>query len=182
MNQNDIVLRKKKGMNDFRVKGILMLLFILLFSSSIIAQETKTVSGKVFDSETNVALPGATVLLKGTSVGVSTDVNGSYSIAIPEGDNSVLVFQFLGYEDKEVPVNGRSVIDATLDIGGGILTDEMVVLGYGTEKKKVTSAAISTIGSDVISERTPLRLEQAFAGESFRCCRATKLWCSRLKI
>ncbi len=101
-----------------------------------------TVSGKIV-SATGEALPGVSVLVKGTTIGSSTDANGAYSINVPNG-SSVLVFSSTGFLTRELPVNNRAIIDVTLEAGSSAM-DEVVVIGYGTEKKVNLTGSISTL-------------------------------------
>ena len=88
--------------------------------------------GKVIDSSTSEPLPGVSVAIKGTSQGVVTDLNGNYSVTV--NPSATLQFSFIGYEIYETDVNGRSTIDLSLQtVSIGI--DEVVAIGYGTEKK-----------------------------------------------
>lgn len=132
-----------------------------LFLASAATAQTFTVTGKVMD-ENGVGLPGATVLEKGTTNGTVTDVNGNYSLVIA-GPNSTLVMSFVGYAEEEITVNGRSAIDATMvpDITS---LQEVVVVGYGTQKKEDVVTAISTIDSEQISKTPTPSFTQALQG------------------
>src|SRR5262249_32432999 len=102
------------------------------------------VSGTIKD-EKGEPLPGANVLVKGTTVGTTTDAAGSYSLSIPDG-NVTLVFSFIGYTSKEVPVNAQSRIDVTLD-PDIISLSEVVVTGYGSQSKRDITGSVATIDS-----------------------------------
>ncbi len=91
-------------------------------------QDVINVTGKVVDPETNEGLPGVTVLAKGTTNGTITDVEGNYKISVDP--QATLVFSFVGYSPKEVAVNGRSVIDVSMDLDVQS-RDEVFVIGYG---------------------------------------------------
>ncbi len=108
--------------------------------------EEVTVSGKVVD-ENNEPFPGVTVLVKGTTTGTVTDIDGNYSLTVEE--DAVLVFSFIGFETQEISVTGRTVIDVSL--APDITTlDEVVVVGYGeTERKKLTES-ISIVDAELI--------------------------------
>ncbi|WAC12769.1 carboxypeptidase-like regulatory domain-containing protein [Dyadobacter pollutisoli] len=94
----------------------------------------KSVSGKVLSAEDSSPVPGVTVVLKGTTTGTTTDVDGKYQINVP-GNNSVLVFSAVGYLTQEKVVGTSSVLDVSLASDQKTL-DEVVVVGYGTQKKK----------------------------------------------
>jgi len=105
-------------------------------------QETR-VSGTVTDSETGDAMPGVNVLVKGTTLGTLTDLNGKYTIGVPDR-NAVLIFSFIGYSTIELPVAGKTVLDAALKPELTAL-EEVVVIGYGTVKKATVTGSISTV-------------------------------------
>ena len=111
-----------------------------------------TVSGTV-TSATGESMPGVNIIQKGTTNGTTTDVDGKYSLVVSEGD-AVLVFSFIGYTTQEVAVNGRSVVDVALAEDVQSL-EEVVVIGYGTQKKASVTAAVSTLkGTEIAS--TPI--------------------------
>ncbi len=105
-----------------------------------------TVRGKVID-ENGEPIAGASVSIKGTTVGTSTDADGNYSVPVTEG--AVLVISFIGYTAQEIPVNGRTEINVTLLPAENDL-DRVVVIGYGTARKRdLTGSIVSIKGSDV---------------------------------
>ena len=128
------------------MRKILHLVFACVLVTTAWAQE-RTVTGRVTSVEDGSTLPGVNVVIKGTTVGTSTDANGAYSLAVPEG--STLVFTFIGLETKEVEVGNRSVVDIALPMDISQLS-EVVVVGYGTQSRKDITGSISSIkGSDV---------------------------------
>lgn len=107
-----------------------------------------TISGTVTD-ENNAPMPGVNVIEKGTTKGTTTDASGNYSLQVDD-ETTVLVFSFIGYESQEVFISGRSVIDVTLTPGVQAL-QEVVVVGYGTQRKVDVTGAISAVNaSDII--------------------------------
>lgn len=121
------------------------------------------VSGNVSDAE-GIGLPGVTVQLKGTNMGVITEVDGSYSIQIPDGqEEGVLVFSFLGFITQEIPINGRSVIDVRLEEDLQSL-DEVVVVGYGTQQKRDLTGAVSVVRSEEMQKRQATTVGEALQG------------------
>jgi TonB-dependent starch-binding outer membrane protein SusC len=119
------------------------------------------VTGKVRD-ENDAALPGVNVLVKGTTSGTVTDADGAFSIEVP-GDDGVLVFSFIGYVTKEVPVNGQTVLNVQLESDVKTLS-EVVVIGYGTQKKSDLTGSVGTVKAEEIQERQLPSLNQALAG------------------
>lgn len=110
----------------------------------------KVVSGTVVDAS-GLPVIGAGVLIEGTSTGAVTDENGKYSIEVPSGD-SILEFSCMGYQTLKVSFDGRRVMDVTLREDTQFL-DEVVVVGYGTQKKVNLTGSVSMVGSDEISAR-----------------------------
>ncbi len=114
-------------------------LIIILFSSPAIlyAQTNQLITGMVTTSEDNSPLPGVTIMIKGTTNGTSTDLDGKYQIRANPQD--ILVFNYTGYILKEVAVGNQSIIDITLDSDQKQL-DEIVVIGYGQENVPTSPA------------------------------------------
>jgi hypothetical protein len=112
----------------------------------------QTVKGKVAD-ENGAGLPGVNVFIKGTKKGVSTNGNGEFSISFPESNTVVLVFSSVGYVSQEVAVGNRSVINVSMVPDNKALT-EVVVVGYGTQKKSDVTGSISSINDKAIKVPT----------------------------
>ena len=110
------------------------------FTLSSWAQQAMTVKGTVKDSENNPVI-GATVVIKGTTQGTTTDIDGNYSISVSPGQ--VLEFSFVGMQASTVAVNNRNVINVTMAEGEQL--DEVVVIGYGTVKKKDLTGAVASV-------------------------------------
>lgn len=124
------------------------LIVCFLAATTVLAQ--RTVSGKVTD-DTGEGLPGVNVVLKGTTTGTTTDVDGNFRLSVNEND--VLVFSFVGFDTQEISVGVRSVIDVTL--GGTTELQEVVVIGYGESTTKKLTGAIDQVGAKSI-EQIPL--------------------------
>jgi len=121
-------------------------LFCLLMMNVAVAQNNITVSGQVKD-EGNQPIPFASIMVKGTNRAVQTEPNGNYTISVPS--NATLVFAYLGFISQEVAVNGRTKIDITLKADVKNL-EQVVVIGYGTQKKQDVTGAISSVkGEDI---------------------------------
>jgi TonB-linked SusC/RagA family outer membrane protein len=119
------------------------------------------VTGKVTD-ETNAPLPGVNVLVKGTTIGTVTDSEGTFTLDIPSSE-SVLVFSFIGYLSQEVPVANQQSVNVQLlpDI---TTLSEVVVIGYGTQKKSDLTGSVGTVKAEEIQERQLPSVTQALAG------------------
>ena len=115
--------------------------------------EEKTITGKVTDELGN-ELPGVNVLLKGTNVGTVTDVSGKYSINVPD-DVTTLVFSYIGFLTQEVEVGDRSIVDVRMALDSEML-NEVVVVGYGTQKKVNLTGAVDNIDFEKESGNRPV--------------------------
>jgi len=129
------------------LKGTLAFLSIMVYvliSTSSFAQTKLTVSGTITDDK-GQTLVGVGVKLKNTTIGTSTDVEGKFKINVTDA-NSVLVFSYLGFGSREIPVNGKSIINVRLEPTNSTL-QEVVVTGYGTQKRESITGAISSVTS-----------------------------------
>jgi TonB-linked SusC/RagA family outer membrane protein len=136
--------------------------FILLSHSLIIHAQTNTIQGTVKDAQSGTPLPGVTVSIKGKASGTQTDPAGHFRLqsADPQG---TLVFSFIGYASQEVPINGRSNIDVQLGEDLKKL-EEVVVVGYGAQKKKDVTGSIASINAKAIQEVSVTNPQQALQG------------------
>jgi TonB-linked SusC/RagA family outer membrane protein len=140
-----------------------ILLFLILFACSInFALAQRIVSGVVSDDIE--PLIGATVQIKGTGTGVATDFDGTYKIEVPNGE-TVLVFSYIGLETQEVVVGTQETISITLKENTSVL-DEVIVVGYGTQKRSNISGSVGVITAKEITETPVLRVEQALQGRT----------------
>jgi TonB-linked SusC/RagA family outer membrane protein len=132
-------------------KLLISFIMVVLFYPLVIGQ-TAQITGTVTSSEDGLPLPGVAVLVKGTTTGASTDVNGRYSISVQSAAR-VLTFQFIGYKLIEEPISGRSVIDVVME-PEALSVDEVVVVGYGSGKKiGTTVGSISQVSADKIKDK-----------------------------
>ncbi|NND35112.1 MAG: SusC/RagA family TonB-linked outer membrane protein, partial [Saprospiraceae bacterium] len=126
---------------------------LLMITASIAGNgdlDELTVSGRV-QSEDGEPLIGVTILEEGTSNGTVTDFDGTYSMTVAD-DDAVLIFSYTGYKSTSVQVSGRNVIDLTLEVEVSSL-DEVVVIGYGTQKKANLTGAVAAISSEELEQR-----------------------------
>jgi TonB-linked SusC/RagA family outer membrane protein len=155
---------KQKLKKQFPVSGLALLLVIMLSSFTAINLEAQnTVSGVVKDAS-GMPLPGVTVVQKGTIKGASTDFDGNYSFELTLGDQ-ILVFSYIGFKTQEIQINSRTTIDIVLEEDVASL-NEVVVIGYGTQKKESVVAAITQIKGEDLMERTSgvANVEEALQG------------------
>lgn len=140
----------------------LSVVFLLVLSVGYAQAQDAQVSGTVYD-ETGSPLPGVTILLKGSTTGTTTDLDGKYSISGPA--SGVLVFSFIGYTPWEETIGNRSRIDVNLNPDLADL-EEVVVVGYGTVKKSQLTGAISSVGNKEIQELPITDARQALQGRA----------------
>lgn len=124
------------------ISGLLLMLAVVGMPGSVLAQSTNTVSGTVSD-EIGEPLIGASVTVEGANVGVTTDFDGHYTISVP-AKATHLSFSYVGYNRQVVAINGQSVINVTMEPASESLK-EMVVIGYGTQKKEDLTGSVASI-------------------------------------
>ena len=122
------------------------------------------ISGQVTSSEDGGALPGVNILVKGTTVGTVTDLDGNYKITAPD-ENGTLVFSSIGFVTQEVAINGRAVIDLQLQADVKSLS-EVVVVGYGTQRKSDLTGAVSSLRSEDFNQGVVTSVDQMIAGKA----------------
>ena len=128
------------------------LLVILLLAISTIAFAQKQISGKVVD-DTGEAVPGANIIVKGTTEGTTTDLEGNYRVNVPEGSD-VLIYSFIGLETQEVEIGQRSVLDITLNSDVKQLAEVVVTaLGVEKEQRRIGYAATQVEGKELTQGR-----------------------------
>ena len=151
-------------MKSHQALPVLLLSFLcFLFVVPTLHAQSIAVSGQVSASDEGV-LPGVNILVKGTTIGTVTDIEGNYSIDVPNGE-SVLVFSSIGYTREEIPVNGRATIDMELQSDIQSLS-EVVVVGYGTQKRADVTGAVSSIKAEDINNIVTANPTQALQGRS----------------
>ncbi|WP_299153728.1 SusC/RagA family TonB-linked outer membrane protein [uncultured Christiangramia sp.] len=142
------------------IKSTLFLLFML--PMSFFAQNT--VSGNVTETATGLPVPGVNVIVQGTSNGTTTDFDGNYTISNVSNED-ILVFSFIGFVTQQVPFEGQSTIDITLDEDSATL-DEVVLIGYGATSEQDATGAVEKISSETFNQGAVVAPEQLIAGKS----------------
>jgi TonB-linked SusC/RagA family outer membrane protein len=138
-------------------------LFTMTLSYEVSAQQ-RVITGQVISDEDGLGLPGATVLVKGTTVGTTTDLDGNYSISVPDG-GTVLIFSFVGLETKEEVIGNRSVINVTLTTDAEQLS-EVVVTAIGIEReKKALGYAVTSVGNEQLENRPEQDVARVLQGK-----------------
>lgn len=153
-------MKKKYQLELYRFKkyiSAITLIFVLLVlaaNGALAGSQQVRVTGKVTDMKSGEPLPGVNIVIKGTTTGVSSDMDGAYSIEV-QSSKAVLVFSFLGYETKEVPVGNQVSINIGLSESFQQV-EEVVAIGYGVQKKRDVTGAIASVNSATI-ESTPAK-------------------------
>ena len=138
-------------------------LFTMTLSYEVSAQQ-RVITGTVISDEDGLGLPGATVLVKGTTVGTTTDLDGNYSISVPAGSN-VLIFSFVGLVSKEEAIGNRTVINVTLTTDAAQLS-EVVVTAIGIEReKKALGYAVTSVGNEQLENRPEQDVARVLQGK-----------------
>jgi TonB-linked SusC/RagA family outer membrane protein len=145
------------------MKKLLLLFFALCGFMLSLSGQQKTITGTVTGSEDNLPVVGVTVLVKGTTIGVVSDVNGKYQLNAPAG--STLEFRYVGLKTKEIVIGTDNVYNVTMDVDSTIL-DEIVVVGYGTQIKSKVSSSITKVDGESLQNMPVASVELALQGKS----------------
>ena len=144
-----------------KVKGFSFLTLLLFFLPVFISAQNRTVSGQVRDSKSN-PLPGVSVVVKGTDKGVSTDAQGRFTLADVPG-NGVLMITSTGYAVQEIPVNGKSSFEVSMDELASSL-NEVVVIGYGTRQRRDLTGAVGQVKASRLENENPNSVQDLLRG------------------
>ncbi len=146
------------------MKSITKLFFVvtfMAFSHTTLAQ--KNLQGSVIDQETGDPLPGVTIIVIGQQKGSTTDFDGNYELTVNQGDR--LTFSYIGFETQEITIGDQDRIDIQLIPEQNEL-EEVVIVGYGSQRKKEVTGAVTVLGANVIEKSNPVRVEQALQGQA----------------
>ena len=141
---------------------IIKLLFAALMLFSGVANAQSVISGKVVD-DSGIPLPGVTVQEMNVVNGTITDIDGTYALEVQKS-TEFLVFSYLGFKKQEVAINGLTTIDVVMSQDAALL-DEVVVVGYGTQKRSDLTGAVTSLGSGVLENRPITNFEEALQGQ-----------------
>jgi len=147
-----------------RIRNSIPPLLVLLMCSMMVTGQPRSVSGTVTDARDGMPVPSANVTIKGTTTGTITDLDGNWTLQI-NGNDDVLLFSFIGYETLEETVGNRTEINVTLREEVSLL-DEIVVVGYGVQKKSDLTGAITQVRSEELTESAVLGIDQALQGRA----------------
>jgi len=141
-----------------------MLFSILLFTYSFITAQQVTVTGKITDASTGESIIGAAIVVQGTTRGTVSDMDGNYSIEVPDGE-AVLMFSYISYLTQEIPVGEQTVINVSMAIDPTEL-EEVIVIGYGTQKKSDLTGSVSVVNVEEMNKSNFITVDQALQGRS----------------
>ena len=150
-------------MNKIQIRHIALFLMAILFAISSYGQQSYKITGTVRDAKTKETLIGVNIIIKGTFTGTTSNVDGSYSIDVPNSAGT-LQFSYLGYQPREEAIGGRSVINVELNSDTKTL-EEVVVVGYGIQKKESVVGSISSITSKTLVSIPVSNITQSIAGK-----------------
>ncbi len=155
-------MRNKSTSYAREFKHLLYFAFLLLSSLAVFAQQ-RTITGKVTDADSK-PLPNATVSVKGQNISSTTNAEGMYSINVPANSNT-LVFTYVGYQQSEENIGAGNVMDVVLQLASTSM-NEVVVVGYGTQKRKDVTGAVSSVSATTIAKVPVTTLDQALQGRA----------------
>jgi TonB-dependent starch-binding outer membrane protein SusC len=146
------------------MKKIFLLFLLLLMTGSLVMAQTVQITGTVTSSDDGLAMPGVNVSVKGATIGAITGPDGKYVISAPSNAQA-LMFSFIGFRTKEVPIEGKTKIDVTLE-QDVFKVDEVVVVAYGTTQKRDIAGSIASVKGDAIKSIPVQSFDQSLQGKA----------------
>ena len=144
-------------------KIVLLLCFLWGCMGQVLAQSTP-VTGQVTDADNKEPLPGVVVLVQGTNIGASTDMEGKFSLNVPSPETATLVISYIGYQTQTIKIGNQTQLNVSLKADTKAL-EEVVVVGYGTQKKGDVTVAVASVEGEAIAERGTVNPLQAVQGQ-----------------
>lgn len=148
--------------NFTQIKQVCLTFLICLGLYGPAMAQSREVSGTVISGEDNLPLPGVSVLVKGTTVGTVTDIDGEFTVNVG-GNDAVLVLSFIGFTTMEVPVGTKSTFDLTL-LPDTKSLEEVIVVGYGEQKKETITGSVATVKGKELTKSPAMNLSNSLAG------------------
>ena len=145
-----------------KLKKSITLIALLFFNLALFAQENYNLSGTVLSQSDNSPIPGVNVIIKGSSIGSISDFDGNYQLSVKKGD--VIVLSYLGFKTKEITISGQNNLTSVLQEDASAL-EEVVVVGYGTQKKSTITGAISKVTNEKLDQVAVSRVDEALIGQ-----------------
>lgn len=142
----------------------LLILIWMLLTQNLFAQNITTITGNVISGKDQTPLAGVTVRLKGTSKGVNTNKNGNFEMNVSQ-KNGILIFSFVGFNPKEINIDGQSIINVSLTPSNTKLQD-VIIIGYGTVKKRDLTGSVSQVKSEQINAFPTTSIMQSLSGRA----------------
>ncbi|MEA3462219.1 MAG: TonB-dependent receptor [Bacteroidota bacterium] len=146
------------------MKRLFVLFAFLVSASAMLYSQGVQITGTVTDAENGEALPGVSVVVKGTTIGAVTDFEGNYTISVPNTD-ALLVFSFVGMESQTITVGSQTTIDVQLNVDA-IKMDEVVVIGYGTSTREANTGAVTILDEESLQDVPELSFDKMLAGKA----------------
>lgn len=144
------------------MRKIILLSLAFLISAGMAFAQDRTVSGKVTSAEDGSGIPGVNVVVKGTTTGTVSDIDGNYSLSVPD-DASTLVFSFIGMTTQEVEIGTRATIDISMAADAEQLA-EVIVIGYGSQSKEKLTGSVGIVDSEQLQQIPMATFEQSLQG------------------
>ncbi|EIM75708.1 TonB-dependent receptor plug [Nitritalea halalkaliphila LW7] len=144
------------------MKKILLFGLMLLFASASAFAQSRIITGTVISQEDNEPVPGVSVVVRGTTIGVATDLDGKFSISVPENSNT-LTFSFIGLRSQDVSIGNRSIVNVTMVPDVQSLS-EVVVTSYGDQSKREITGAISSVKGEIFQDLPMQSFDRAIQG------------------
>ncbi|WP_234995085.1 SusC/RagA family TonB-linked outer membrane protein [Alkalitalea saponilacus] len=142
---------------------MLFVMSLWSFGLALMAQGSILVQGKVEDSQ-GFPLPGVNIIVKGSTIGTVSDINGNYQLQVPDAVNAVLVFRFIGFDEREIAVNNQSQINVVLTESFFGL-DEVVAIGYGTVQRRDITGSVASVSGDALQAIPVSNVTEAITGK-----------------
>ncbi len=145
------------------MKRLSILFALLMFVSFGLQAQGTEITGSVVSAADGAALPGVTVIVKGTTVGAVTDFEGKYSIGVPDGKGSLL-FSFVGMQTQEIAIGNSTIINVSMEVDA-VNMDEVVVVGYGRATREASTGSVSVVKSDQLQDVPELSFDKMLTGK-----------------
>jgi len=145
-------------------RKLFMLCVLSILGISLVSAQTRKITGTVSSASDGLTLPGVSIVVKGTTVGATTNIDGKYELNVP-ADATTLVFSFIGMTTQEINIQGRAIIDIVMELEAAAL-EEVVVVGYGTQIKSKVTGNITKVAGDKINNVPVPTVELALQGKA----------------
>lgn len=146
------------------MRKLLLLLLAVGFAVTQLQAQTRTISGKVTD-DAGAPIPNASILIKGTATGTTSKEDGTFSLSVPQ-EARTLIFSAIGYDSQDIAIRGRSEINISLQAATDKDLQEVVVVGYGTQKRRELTGSIAQIGGNKVKDVPVQSFDQALSGRA----------------